>query len=28
MFHANDLLDSKIMQNGKFEPSKTYQYVG
>ena len=28
MFHANDLLDSKIMQNGKFEPSQTYQYVG
>ena len=28
MFHVNDLLDSKVIQVGKFVPEKTHQYVG
>ena len=28
MFHVNDLLDSKVIQVGKFVPAKTHQYVG
>ena len=28
MFHVNDLLDSKIVQSGKFFPVRTYQFVG
>ena len=27
MFHANDVLDHKMIQNGNFVPSKSYQFV-